>query len=86
MLNDEQHEKLKKLIKIALQRNANGHFYTFEQRHAALEDMADIVDPEHWVRGQYFKTVRPGRLPDEELNDAFQPIAQRKFLPRRAEG
>lgn len=86
MLNDEQHEKLKKLVEIALKRNANGYHYDFNQRHNALEDIADIIDPEHWTRGMHMKTRRPGRLPDEELNDVFKPTSQREFMPRRAEG
>lgn len=82
-INGEDHGKLKKLIAIALD---NGYLYTFEQRHFALQDMADIIDPEHWNRGQRMQSRNPSRLPDEELNDAYKPNNLREFTPRRAEG
>ena len=85
MINDEQHEQLKKLIKIAKSRNANGYFYDSNQRHAALEDIADIVDPEHWNRGLNFKDKITTRLPDDVLNDSYQPNNQRKYLPTKAD-
>lgn len=58
MLNDQQHEQLKKLVTIALGRVSTGYIHDSSQRHHAMEDIADIVDPEHWLRGQQIKPRR----------------------------
>lgn len=78
MLNDDQHAELKRLLKIA--GNANGS-YSWAQCQCAREDMAKIIDPEHWINGMYFKTVNLSRATDEELRDMMKPNNQRELTP-----
>lgn len=76
MLNDEQHEQLKKLI--------------YKMKHVnhrdAFSDLAGIIDPQHWYRGRYLKPRREGHLPDEVLMDAHQKSVDRKFVQENPSG
>lgn len=51
MLNDSQHEKLKRLCVIAFDKN---RLYDSFQRGDARDDMAEIIDPEHYQNGVYY--------------------------------
>ena len=83
MLNDEQCEKLKKLLRIAFDKTG---LYNWQQRGDANDDIAGIIDPENWENGICMKSLHHGRVSSAELNDVFKPVNEREFTPRRAEG